>query len=64
MTTATVINLFGRYLEFVPREMRTKELPEVTIEDMLKVSEEESQLAHDLEVERQVDYALIEKENN
>jgi len=63
MTTPTVVNCYGNYLYWVPKE-EMKELSEVTIEDMLKVHKEECETAHDLEIERQIDYALIEKENN
>lgn len=64
MTNATVLNLFGRYLEAVPREERIKELPEVTCEDMIKVYKDECETARDLEIERQTDEMLILAENN
>jgi|GEM_PF-5213384 len=62
MTNKTITNLYGRFLNWPERPV--KELPEVTIEDMQNVHEYESELAHDLETERQVDELLVLQENN
>ncbi len=57
------MNLYGRYLGWRTKE-NLKELPNVTIGDMLRVHEDEKERAHDLEIERQVDELLILEENN
>ncbi len=62
MTSQTEVSLFSRYLYSNPKNL--KSIKDVTIGDMLQVHEDEVQTAHDLEVERQIDYALIEKENS
>lgn len=63
MTNKTIQNLYGRYLNWRKKE-NLKELPDVTIGDMLRVHEDELQTAHDLETERQVDELLILQENH
>lgn len=60
MTSATVRNCFGRYLKWRTNENK-KELPDVTIRDMQRVWEDEREIVHCAEVEREINYEL---ENN
>lgn len=63
MTTKTILNCYGRYLEMRPKEQRIKELPEVSLGDMIQIHEEELELAQDIENELQTNRIIEEQYN-
>lgn len=62
MTTSCVKDFYGRYLDW-HQSGPIKELGEITVEDFLQVYQDEIETARDLETERQIDLALLVKEN-
>ena len=62
MTTNTAVILGQKFFRWIPDTK--KYLAEITIEDMIKAHEEEVETLRELEIENEIDHALVLAENN